>query len=375
MNDDQIIQKIASLPFKDFSGRLFLNELKTMGNNFSGLSNDLITGFNKLDIRFNEDELKKIIKKSKNSNEITKNLIPFLNDFTVFTQDFFNRIKTYLEIIENNEATLSGFKYRFILDGITIFTETKKHRLLLIDNDSADLTEIDKLMNSFSKEIEKFTNDDMLIRRTLDETKIREDIAKRASQNAFTSFFFRKKDSFVRYVKIFRTKLSLFGDETRAEKKLFTQFDLTRSSLIDDILKNELKLNFLKKLKEYFTHLNLIEKEVYELERDLLFVFQQVNEHFLTLNTKLLTFLNYISNEEGIDANFKIKVREYIQSSTNIELGVSKSNAIENNLDKKLMELSIFLKKTHVEFVTKINEDILYNKTHADVIAKEKFGA
>ena len=120
MSEEDVIKSISNLPFETFSCRDFLKSIENMNSKFVQLGNTLISDLNLIDTKFNQKEIQKIISNSSNSDMLVKNLEPYLNSFNSFSSNFFNRIEEFFKLLEENEATLSGFKYRFLADSIMI---------------------------------------------------------------------------------------------------------------------------------------------------------------------------------------------------------------------------------------------------------------
>lgn len=373
MTQEQIIQNISRLPFENFSSKIFLQEIQRLYEHINSFGGIVLKEFENFENKFNEKQIALIIKKSQNSGELIRNLAPYLNEFQNFMNNFFEAINNFFIELENDEATLSGFKYRFMADSITIFSKANECQLFLIDQNKEDLKKVGKRIYTFSQEI----NDEILEERkgflSIDEKKIEEELKQNKSKLLIFKILNKSENKFGlnKYFNSFTQKIKKEITD-KIEIETYQRFDMIRGSIIQDILINKIKLDFIKKLDEYFIYLQRIESMIYNLEKELLNMIRELNKRLISLNQTIFEFINYILNEEQINNNIKQEVKNYISRIEKTENGLRTFSNIEENLNQGLDKLNKMLIANYTNFSKRIDEFKIKNSTDSVNIIKSR---
>ena len=372
MSEEDVIKSISNLPFETFSCRDFLKSVEDMNSKFVQLGNTLISDLNLIDTKFNQKEIQKIISNSSNSDMLVKNLEPYLNSFNSFSSNFFNRIEEFFKLLEENEATLSGFKYRFLADSIMIFEKVNSCELYLLDENDSDLKKVGKQITDFLQRINQSLNEDKTLISSSDQEVIK-------SQNT------KAKKSIFRFLIPNKNNLSLLGKayssfiadikRRKEEQKSYSEFDRIRTLIIQEIDSKKIQLSFIKKLDEYFIYLDRVEVIISSLEKDILNVLSNLNKYLIDLNQRIFNFINYILNEKSISEDIKEKVRNYLENVKKVEEGIKSFSTIENNLSENVSKLGELLNARYAFFVEQIRKNREKNNDNSQGVLEERLAA
>lgn len=357
MQGQALFEQYSNIPYQQFSAHIFEEELKRLVTVFSQRGMQLIRYINQVDEQFNESELKKLIQQSKNSEELVRLMEPYLSHFDRFANQLFPSIESFFTQVENSEAILHGFRFRFMLDLGTILNEASQKQLFLLDARDADFKKAQSQLSKVFKEVDEDSR--ALITQSMRATPeaIQEEILKSRKKSFFNMFASRSSKMGIlsrRYSKFIQDIREDLENQLRREP--FVQFDRIRVSMYNDIYSNKIQLNFIKKLQEYLHYLEQIEAQIFELERDLMFIFSVFNYRVIELNKKITYFINYILNEDSFTQSTKSRVKAYLQKVDKVEEQIKAFSELEKSIEGRIQQLDSYLNSLVIQFKEKITQ-------------------
>lgn len=373
MQGQALFEQYSNIPYTQFSAHIFEEELKRLATVFSQQGMLLIQYINQVDAQFNEQELQKLIQQSKNSRDLVRLMEPYLNHFDRFANQLFPSIESFFTQVENSEAILHGFRFRFMLDLGTILNEASQKQLFLLDAGDADFK---KAQSQLSKVFKEVDNDSRtLIAQSMRATPeaIEEEISKSRKKSFFHMFASRSSKVGVlsqRYSKFIQDIREDLENQLRREP--FIQFDRLRVSIYNDIYSNKIQLNFIKKLQEYLHYLEQIEAQIFELEKDLMNIFSIFNYRVIDLNKKIAYFINYILNEDSFTHSTKSRVKAYLQKVDKVEEQIKAFSELEKSIENRIEQLDSYLNSLVIQFRERITEAQAQNQRDPEAVLKAR---
>lgn len=373
MEGQRLFEQYSNVPYQQFSAQIFEKELHRLISVFGGQGKQLISYIEQIDTEFNVEKIKQIVKKSKSSAELVQNLKPYLEKFQRFANELFPSITQFFKEIENSEAILHGFQFRFMLDLATIFTEATKRELYLLNEDS-DFSTFERLTNKLFKEINFKSRTLALNSMKATPKQIEQEIKNSGRRGMLSVLFLSHANKRGFLSKQFSAFIQEIRDDVEQElrRKPFVEFDRTRILIYNDIMGNSIKLDFIKKLQEYITYLELIEAQIFNIENKLMYVFIEFNRKILNINQKISEFINYIVNEKEFSNELKSMVKGYLQKSDEVEQSINGFHQLEQSIQERVQQLDAHLVALLGQFKQKIKEYAAQNQQHAEQILRNR---
>lgn len=371
MEGQRLFEQYSNVPYQQFSAQMFEKELHRLISVFGGQGKQLIDYVDQIDREFNVGEIQKIVQESNSRGELVQNLKPYLEKFQKFVNELFPSITQFFVEIENSEAILHGFQFRFMLDLATIFTEATKRELYLL-NVSSDFSTFERLMNKLFKEIDSESRTLVLNSMKATPKQIEQEIAKSGRRGMLSVLFLSHANKRGVLSKQFSAFIQEIRDDVEQElrRKPFIEFDRVRVLIYNDIMSNSIKLDFIKKLQEYVRYLELIEAQIFNIANKLMYLFIDFNEKILNINQKISEFMNYILNEKQFTDELKSMVREYLEKSDKVEESINGFHQLEQSIQKRVQQLDAHLVALLEQFKDKIRESAAQNQQHAQELLR-----
>lgn len=373
MEGQRLFERYSQIPYQQFSATLFEQELKRLTGVFSEQGRQLIQFIDDIDTRFNRTEIEKLVKSSKNSDQLVSLLRPYLQDFEQFANKLFPMVSGFFAEIENSEAILHGFQFRFMLDLATIFDQAQLKDLYLLDLQDSDFKSFERLASKVFKENDTQTRKLVLESMMATPKRIEEEIVKSRKKSIFNFFLSNASkrgylsQKYSEFIQAIREDL-----EDRLKRQPFIDFDKLRVSIYTDIANNKIQLNFIKKLQEYIIYLEKIEALIFNLENRLMFLFIEFNKKIIGINQKVSEFINYILNEDKFTTDLREMVKHYLHKSESVKKSITSFVELERTIQLRVQELDSHLVALMASFKDKVREAQAQNQQHATQILQNR---